>query len=383
MSTLRIVADENIPQVEAAFDGVGEVRLADGRTLTRAQLTEADVLLVRSVTRVDEELLADTPVRFVGTATIGTDHVDREYLSRAGIAFASAKGCNANSVAEYIVSVLLEIAAHEGTTLAGKTLGIVGHGNIGGVVARYAPILGLNVLVNDPPQQRARIPGEWTGLDAVLRHSDFVTFHVPLNREGQDRTLHLMGEAQLATMKPGAWLINSSRGQVVDNAALLSALEDKRLAGAVLDVWENEPDISRALLRRCLIATPHIAGYSIDGKLNGTRLMLNAVSRHFDLVQAWEPQLPRVDQPIVALGSVSDREEALRRAARHAYKLLADDASLRAGMEREGREWPAYFDMLRRKYPVRHEFRHFRVEDAGIDGDILNALHDLGFKTGA
>jgi erythronate-4-phosphate dehydrogenase len=314
MPPLTIVADENIPQVANAFEGIATIRLVNGRGLRREALEGADALLVRSVTRVDGHLLAGSSIQFVGTATIGTDHVDRAYLASSGIGFASAKGSNANSVAEYVVAALLEIAAHTGTELGGRTLGIVGRGNIGSRVAKYAPLLGLRVLMSDPPLERAGECGPWTPLPSLLRESDFVTFHVPLNRDGADRTLHLIGGGELAVLKPGAWLINTSRGPVVDNAALLGALEGGHLGGAVLDVWEGEPDIMRPLLERCLIGTPHIAGYSIDGKLNGTRMMHAAVLRHFGLEGAWEPETPPVPRPAVA----AEGTDSLRSAVRHA-----------------------------------------------------------------
>src|SRR5690606_27090310 len=250
-------------------------------------LRDADALIVRSVTRVDRALLDGTPVRFVGTATVGVDHVDRAYLAEAGIGFASSAGCNSRSVVEYVITVLLEIAVAHDITLAGKTLGIVGHGNIGSRLAKVAPILGLNVLVNDPPLERAGHPGPFITLEHLLQHSDFVTFHVPKITTGPDRTIGLIDSARLAAMKPTAWLINGSRGDVVVGDDLKSALAARRIAGAVLDVWEGEPAIDRELMDAVFLATPHIAGYSMEGKMNGTTMMHDAAAAHFQLDDPW------------------------------------------------------------------------------------------------
>ncbi|MBX3730887.1 MAG: 4-phosphoerythronate dehydrogenase, partial [Candidatus Sumerlaeia bacterium] len=378
---LHLVVDTNIPQAADAFSGLGEVTLAEGRALRREHLTGADVLLVRSITRVTEELLVGTPVRFVGTATIGTDHVDTDYLRDAGIGFASAAGCNANSVAEYIVAALLEIAALDGGSLAGRTLGVVGCGNIGSRVMALAGALGMRVLVNDPPRQRARQPGEWTALDALLADSDIVTLHVPLNTDGPDRTVGLLDAAALGGMKPSAWLINTSRGAVVPDAALRAALETGELAGAILDVWESEPGVDPAISRLVEIGTPHIAGYSIDGKLNGTRMMLEAVCRHFGRVASWDPDVPPLPEPVLAAAEIAaaSREETLRRAVSHSCPLRRDHAALRAGLIEEHAKRAAHFDRLRREYPIRHEFRHFTVKGRGLPEECLLALQTLGF----
>jgi erythronate-4-phosphate dehydrogenase len=378
---LHLVVDTNIPQATDAFASLGEVTLAEGRALRREHLARADVLLVRSITRVTRELLAGTPVRFVGTATIGTDHVDTEYLRDAGIGFASAAGCNANSVAEYVVAALLEISALDGGSLAGRTLGVVGCGNIGSRVVALAGALGMRVLVNDPPRQRAQQAGDWTALELLLAEADIVTLHVPLNIEGTDRTVGLLDAANLSRMKPSAWLINTSRGAVVPDAALRAALETGELAGAILDVWESEPAVDPALSRLVEIGTPHIAGYSIDGKLNGTRMMLDAVCRHFGRVAAWDPEIPAHPEPKLAASEIAapSREESLRRAVTHSCPLRRDHAALRAGMLQDPAARAAHFDRLRREYPIRHEFRHFTIQGRGLSEECLIAFRTLGF----
>lgn len=377
-----VVADQNIPQVEEAFASLGEVRLVEGRSLSPEAIRDADVLLVRSVTRVGEALLAGSKVRFVGTATIGTDHLDQDFLRDAGIAWTSAAGSNANSVAEYVIAAILTVAGRRNRDLADKTLGIVGQGNIGSRLARLAPALGMRVLANDPPLERSKVPGNWMNLPELLADADFVTCHVPLIRSGQDKTVHLIGPRELAQMKPEAVLVNTSRGPVVDNSALLESLDKGQIGGAVLDVWEGEPDIRCDLLERVDLGTPHIAGYSIDGKLNGTVLMLRAVCRDLGRLPEWAPSLPLPEEPEIRLGD-APRQEALCKAVHHAYPITRDDLSLRMGLSLARSEWPAYFDGLRKNYPVRLEFPHYRVSGRKQEAGTLEALRVLGFGGGS
>jgi len=223
------------------------------------------VLLVRSETKVDESLLRGNGVKFVGTATIGTDHVDVDYLGREGIAFASAPGCNSNAVVQYVFSALFTLAQRNGFKLKGKTLGVVGVGNIGSKIVRVGQKLGMNVLQNDPPRERISHDPEFRSLNELMI-SDFITIHVPYTKSGSDPTHHLFNGERLTAMRPGSLIVNTSRGAVVDNAALKAALTAGRPGAAVLDVWEGEPDIDIELLAKCAIGTQHIAGYSIDGR---------------------------------------------------------------------------------------------------------------------
>lgn len=381
---LTVVADENIPRIEEALQAVAEVRLRPGRSLKRDDLREADALLVRSITRVNEELLDGTPVKFVGTATIGVDHIDEEYLRDSGIGFASASGCNANSVREYVVAALLELAVRHGFSLEGKTLGIVGHGNIGSKLSKTAPILGMTVLVNDPPLERAGVDYPFVDLEELLRESDFVTCHVPLNREGPDRTVGLIGPAEFRRMKAGAFLLNSSRGSVVVGQALVEALREGTIRGAVLDVFESEPSISREVFDALEIGTPHIAGYSFEGKMNGTTMMAEAVGRHFHREICWEPKLPRpegylIDRLPESLAD-SERERILLEAVRRSYSILEDDASLRRGRALPDPDWGRHFDSLRRSYPVRREFANYQVGSGGALSGVRDQLTGLGFS---
>jgi erythronate-4-phosphate dehydrogenase len=313
-------------------------------------------LLVRSVTLVNAALLDGSRVKFVATATIGTDHVDDRYLAQTGIGFASAAGSNANSVAEYVIAALLELAHRHHYRLRDKTLGVVGVGNVGSKVVRYARALGMRVLENDPPR----------GLVEPALAADIVTLHVPLDATTQ-RMLH-------HDNLRGFTLINTSRGAVVDNAALLQALDGDRIPAAVLDVWEHEPNLLPELLDVVDLGTPHIAGYSFDGKVNGTRLIYAAFCRHFGLPATWRPELPAAPVPVVKYPVTpgEDDEDVLREVIRQVYDITADDARLRRAVRE--------FDRQRTEYPVRREFPHTELILRGASPALQAKATALGFK---
>lgn len=367
---MKIVADSNIPLVQEAFGPLGAVTLTSGRALTAAAVRDADVLLVRSVTPVNAVLLAGSRVQFVATATIGFDHVDREYLAARGIGFASAAGSNANSVAEYVVAALLDLARRHRFRLRDQTLGVVGVGHVGSKIVRYATALGMRVLPHDPPRQRVENLPQFVSLDRVLAEADIVTVHVPLD----ETTRHMFHRDNLERVL----LLNTARGAVVDNRALLKAIDGGRIPAAVLDVWENEPHISPELLDVVDLGTPHIAGYSLDGKVNGTRMIHAACCQHFQLAAAPEPclPLPPLSEPVLRMRVApgEDDEDALRAIIRRGYDIAADDAALR----REIRS----FDKLRADYPVRREFGNYRIELAGGSSSLAATLRELGFQTG-
>ena len=358
---MLIVADENIPFVQEAFGRFGRVRTLPGRALSRRELREAEVLLVRSVTRVDERLLAGTRVRFVGTATIGTDHLDEEYLKKAGIAYASAPGSNACSVADYLTAAVLVLAGRLGLELPSLTAAVVGCGNVGSRVVKRLRALGLRVLENDPPL-REKTGGEcFLPLQDVLPQADLVTLHVPLTRSGPHPTFHLADERFLCELlRPGAIFINTSRGKVVDEAALLYARRVRRLRAVVLDVFHDEPDVSPEILEAADIATPHIAGYALDGKARGTMMLHEALARFLGEEPSWrmEEVLPEPPLPVIEL---DPGPEAVARAVAAVYDIEADDRKFRRLplLPRELRA--GYFDRLRKEYPVRREFRNTTV----------------------
>ena len=377
---MKIVADANIPLVTQAFGPLGEVVVHPADAITPAAVADADALLVRSVTRVDAALLGASRVRFVATATIGVDHVDTEYLASRGIAFASAQGSNARSVAEYVLSALVVMAGRTGRRLRDLTVGVVGVGNVGGRLARMLETVGAGVLRNDPPLARQTGDPVYVPLDA-LADADVISFHVPLTRTGPDATHHMVNAALVAGLRRGVWLINTSRGAVADTAALRKASDAGRLGALVLDVWENEPGIDAGLLRRTDLATPHIAGYSYDGKVGGTRMVLAALCEHFGVERTWDPEplMPPAPTPRVALAAGSALEEALGRAVLAAYDIREDDARLREKLALAEAERPAAFKALRRTYPVRREFPQTTVALAGADPEVARLLAALDF----
>jgi erythronate-4-phosphate dehydrogenase len=372
---VKIVADKNIPYAGEAFGTLGDVELVPGRAIGPAHVQDADLLLVRSVSAVDERLLRGSRVRFVGSATIGVDHVDEAYLRACGIAFAYAPGSNADSVAEYLVAALVALGPER---YRGRTLGIIGLGRIGTLVREKALALGLTVLANDPPLERAGIPG-LISLETLLRRSDLVTCHIPLTMEGEDATYHLLDESVLAALRPHAIVINTSRGAVVDNTALLRALQGGRLGGAVLDVWEGEPAPDPELIRATTLGTPHIAGYSFDGKVAGTTMLYTAACAFLGRPAAWvaprdEPPAPVVIDPARPL------EATLPDLVSRSYDIRRDDAALRALLEMSGPERGPAFDRLRAEYPRRLEFRNIRVMMPPGGDDLRSVLATLGFS---
>jgi erythronate-4-phosphate dehydrogenase len=378
---MQILADENIPLLGDAFGPVGDLEALPADALTPERVRQADALIVRSVTQVVPALLEGSRVRFVATATIGTDHVDEAYLRKRGIGFASAAGSNAWSVVEYVFAALVTLAARQRRPLRGRTLGVVGVGNIGSRVARVAERLGMRVLRNDPPLARSTGDPVYVPLDA-LAAADIVTFHVPLSRDGPDATYHMIGAPLLARLKRGAALINSSRGSVTDTPALKAAIRAGRLGPVVLDVWENEPEIDLDLAGAAALATPHIAGYSYDGKVNGTRQVLEALCRHFGIERRWDPAplMPAPRVPRVRLPAGVTVDEAMRQAVRAAYDIEADDARLRAIAREPPDRRAAYFKALRKNYPVRRRWPETAVELGRPDAAVALALEALGFR---
>ena len=378
---MKIVADENIPSVMQAFGSLGDVTLVTGRELRAEQLHEADILLVRSVTRVDQALLQDSRVRFVGSATIGYDHIDIDYLERQGIAYSTAPGSNATSAAEYVLSATLVLSRQLGFQLQDKTVGIIGHGNVGSRVRRRLEALGMRCLLNDPPLQAQGDHNAYIDLEQALQ-ADVVTLHVPFTREGRWPTHHLVDTAVLARLRPDAILINTARGDVVDNVALADWLAENPAATAVLDVWEGEPDIRLDLMERVTLATPHIAGYSLDGKLRGTEMIYRAACRFFGVEPVWQVSsaLPETTPLELSVVDADDWFATVRAAVLGAYDIRADDARLRAMQDMPVDARPVYFDRLRKEYPVRREFSELSIRTDMAAPHASQVLELLGFR---
>lgn len=380
---MRILADENIPLVDAFFSTFGDIRRLPGRGIEHASLGDAEVLLVRSVTRVDETLLAGSRVRFVGTCTIGTDHLDLDYLRRAGIAWASAPGCNARGVVDYVLGSLISLSELQGVDLASRTYGVVGAGQVGGRLVEVLRGMGWPVLVCDPLRQAAEGSEGFVDLATILRECDVLSLHTPLTRVGAHPTWHLLGSEALARLRPGAWLINASRGGVVDNSALLEVLADRSDLKVVLDVWEGEPEINVALANRCHIATPHIAGYSMDGKLRGTEQIYQAFCRQQGVAPLTDlaDLLPEPWLRALCLDACADPAWALAMMCRAVYDPRRDDADFRRTLGGSSEARRAGFDALRKNYPPRREIDGLHVAMHGeVSAGLRRMLKALGIS---
>jgi erythronate-4-phosphate dehydrogenase len=379
---MKIVADENIPYVREAFSGLGEVVTLPGRAMEAAAVADAELLLVRSVTKVNAGLLGGSAVRFVATATIGEDHIDKDYLEAQSIRFSSAPGCNANSVGEYITAALLELSHERDFDLSTRTLGIIGHGNVGKQVGAKARALGMDCVLNDPPLARETGDAKYRPLDELFEVCRIITVHVPLTKEGPDATYHLIGEDFLNRLRTGTIIINTSRGSVADGPALQAALEDGRVGACVLDVWEGEPDIDLGLMANCAIATPHIAGYSFDGKVKGTRQIYEAACAFLGVPSDWDPS-PLLPEPDVPELRVDGEKPDLRQAVQSVYDIRSDDSALRKIIGMPEGERGAHFDRLRKEYPRRREFQNTRVVVEPGNEAVEVQLGGLGFAGGS
>ena len=375
MSRIKIVADDKIPFLKGVLEPYADIIYLPGNLITHESVIEADALLIRTRTRCDATLLEDTAVKFIATATIGYDHIDTDYCRSKVITWVNVPGCNSASVQQYIAAALLTLAYNNDYTLREKTLGIIGVGNVGSKVQKAATILGMKVKLNDPPRARNEGIHCFITLDEILETSDIITIHVPLNKTGPDKTLHLFDAELLGKMKDGSWLINSSRGEVIDTNALKTALSSGKLSGAVLDVWENEPEIDRELLSQVFISTPHIAGYSIDGKAKGTSQVVRALSEFFGLPlnDFYPPELPEPSVPeIVIDGAGKSSFQIVHQAVLHTYPIMKDHILLQRS--------PATFEQQRGQYPVRREFPSYTVKIRNGKPKSIEMLLKLGFK---
>ena len=375
---LKIVVDENIALAKNVFNQFGDVTLLSGRKITNTILKNTDVLIVRSITKVNEELLKDTKVRFVGTATIGTDHIDLDYLKKNNITFADAKGCNAYSVAEYIIAVLLNLSVRSNFKLSDKSIGIVGVGNVGSKVAVFTQALGMKVLLNDPPLQRIDDKRNFVSLDEILS-ADIITLHTPLNLIGVDKTFHFFDKENINKIKDGALLINSSRGAVINNNELLNLIDRKNLK-VVLDVWENEPNVNVNLLQKAIIATPHIAGYSYEGKVNGTKLIYNSLCNYLSEGKSFSFDLKNPTDQLKQLDGTEKIEGSLNSLISSIYSIKDDDIRMRKMITMNESERILEFDLLRKNYPNRREFNNYTIKSENLSEEIKNTLKIFRFN---
>ncbi|WP_417222360.1 4-phosphoerythronate dehydrogenase PdxB [Amphritea sp.] len=374
-SRLNIVADENIPALERLFGDLGEIHKVSGRTMSHADVKHADLLLVRSVTQVNQQLLENTPVRFVGTATIGTDHIDTAWLAHQQIGFASAPGCNADAVAEYVISNLLLVAGEQGFELTDKVVGIIGVGNVGRRLQQRLERLGVPLLLNDPPRADAGEAG-FVALTQLLQEADIICLHTPLTIAGNHPSHHLLNAENLELIRPAAVLLNAGRGPVIDNEALLAWHERRTDVTLLLDVWEHEPRVNGQLAQRVRIGTPHIAGYTLDGKIRGTWMLYQAFCQHqgIDPAIRLSDCLAEVAVPQVQLQGTENLSDIV-----HAiYQPEADHQRFMASLVDVAAQ-PLAFDQLRKHYPVRREFVAAQLCGEKPTGSLLAQLEAVGF----
>lgn len=366
---MKFIIDDKIPYINGVLEPYGEVLYIPGKDISAEHVKDADALIVRTRTKVNENLLKGSSIKFVATATIGFDHIDRQYLKDNGIEWTSCPGCNSESVAQYMTAALIELSEKYAFSLKGKTLGIVGCGNVGSKVKLKAKALGMEVLVCDPPREKAEGSEEFTDLENLTTNSDFITLHVPLYRNGDLKTFHLADKDFFSKMKNSAFIFNTSRGEVINNSDLEAALKNGDIKGAVLDVWENEPDINLELLNEVDICSSHIAGYSADGKSNGTSMSIQAVSKFFNLgLNDWFPD--NVPMPEKLIHVQNKGFEGVKEAVRKTFDIYTDDRPLRSD--------PSTFEFNRGNYQLRREFHNYTVDCS--DEETLDILGKLGFN---
>jgi len=372
---LSIVIDDKIPFIKGILEPYAKVRYMPGPEINNADLKSTDALVIRTRTRIDRTLLKGTAVKFVASATIGFDHIDTGACQELGVQWASAPGCNSGSVYQYLASGLSFLSNHYQFQFKKKTLGIIGVGNVGSKVEKLGKIFGFRVLLNDPPRARQEGPEGFTDLETLYSNSDIITFHVPLIHSGIDKTFEMFNEKAIDRVKTGAWIINTSRGDVIDEEALFSAIKRGTIKGAILDVWKNEPQIHHELLDAVDIGTPHIAGYSLDGKANGTAQSVHNLADFFNLkLDLWYPEnIPQPEQPKLEMRSEGkDREAILKDFIRATYDISEDSRPLK--------KFPGHFEIFRGQYPARREFHAYGINGRDVPHDLQNDLLKLGFN---
>ncbi len=372
---MKIIIDDKIPYIQGAFEGIAEVIYLPGSKTTPEIAKDADAIVTRTRTICNEKLLAGSSVKFIATATIGFDHIDTDYCDKAGIKWTNAPGCNSKSVEQYIASTLMVLAETRNLQLKDLCLGVVGVGNVGSKVARIAGLFGMKVLLNDPPRERAEGSEAFVSLKKIMDEADIITLHVPLNMKGEDATFHLGDESFFSELKKKPVLINSCRGEVVDTNSVKAALKSGQISGFVCDCWENEPDLDLELLEMTEIATPHIAGYSKDGKATGTLMSVQAISQFFDLgLESWKPSgVETPENPVFDInGKGLNQQEIISKAILATYDIRNDDQAFRKD--------PAQFEQLRGDYLVRREFPAFAIIPKNMSEETLEILKKIGFK---
>lgn len=369
---MKILADAHIPYLEDVAHQFGEVEFLPGNEFTKEAISNKDALIVRTVTHFGEEILKGTKVKLICSATIGYDHIDTEYCDANNVAWRTAPGCNAASVEQYVTSSILYLADKYKFDIAHKTIGIVGVGNVGTKVANACRKLGMRVLLNDPPRaiNEPHNKSLFVDIDTIKREADIITFHTPLTKQGNHKTYHLANDEFFNSLGKVPFIINSSRGSVVSTEAIKAALSSELVEGAIIDCWENEPNIDNELLNMVEIATPHIAGYSADGKWTATKMSLENINQFFEL--GIDPiklmEMPKPNNPIIDLKDIP-KERQLAYAVWKTYSPMEESAKLKANPEK--------FTWYRANYPLRREYHAYTVINA--NSDVMQILKELGF----
>lgn len=372
---MKIIVDDKIPFLKGVLEPFAKVDYYPGKDITADKVKYAEALIIRTRTKCDSALLSGSNVKFIATATIGFDHIDTTFCDANKISWTNAPGCNSGSVMQYVASALIQLSEKYDFSFAEKTIGIVGVGNVGSKVAKLASIFGMKVLLNDPPRERKEGKADFVTLKTIQEAADIITFHVPLNLTGRDKTIHLFNEDFLNKSKEEVVIINSSRGEVILTEILKKGLISKKVKAAVIDVWENEPNIDLELLKLVDIATPHIAGYSADGKANGTLKSVQALSTFFKLgLNNWAPEnIPAPLNPSFKVDCQNHSiEEVLKKAIRETYNIITDDARLRSS--------PSTFEKQRENYPLRREFHAYNPHVLNCPQKTKDTLNLLGFE---
>ncbi len=373
---MKIVADNNIPYLKGVLEPFTDVEYIEGKKISHEHLIDADALITRTRTTCNEKLLKGTKVKFIATATIGFDHIDTDWCENNGIIWTNAPGCNAGSVYQYVASSLVAISKKYGLNFEDRSLGIIGVGNVGRKIVKLGEWLGMRVLLCDPPKSRIEGNCGYVSFEGILRESDIISCHVPLNMSGQDKTYHLFDEMVFQILNAGTILINTSRGEVVDNAALKNALKSgQKLCASILDVWENEPHIDKGLVDHLDIATPHIAGYSADGKANATAMVVQSLSKFFNIpLSGWIPEnLPVPDCTELTIDcNGKSYQDILSEAIEFSYQITEDDKRLRSSLNE--------FEFQRSNYPLRREFKTYTIHLQNGTNEVWKSLTGLGFN---
>ncbi len=370
---LHVIIDNKIPFIEGILDPCADTKSLPGKQFSAQDVKNADALLVRTRTKCDQSILENSNVKFIGSATIGYDHIDTQYCDQHNIAWTNSPGCNADSVAQYIAAALLHLEKKYNFNLKEKTLGIIGVGNVGSRVEKVAHALSMEVILNDPPRQREEGTENFSDLDFLLKKADIITMHTPLNESEIDATQHLANQTFFNKFTKPKFFINTSRGEVVEESALKKACKEGKITGVVIDVWNNEPHADQELIDLVDIATPHIAGYSNEGKANGTAMVIQALSSHFNLgLENWYPEnLPQDENQLIQINE-AETKEILYKAVEASYNIEKEDQRFRM--------IPTEFENIRGNYGLRREFPHYAVKLKQNNKEAKRILELLGFR---